>query len=180
MMELGSWDAEGIHVRDFRGSDISNNYLSTLNDSDYMRFSRQAAITHTATSALEYLRNINETGGVMLAGISLPEQLLVATMTVRPLQSECTVELGLMTIRGFQRRGYGLRMWLACLERLRDVEGVKHIRAGTQAQNGAMRRILELSGFHLDEIGHPIRPHQEEEIVRYYLDMSGETRNAAD
>ena len=178
-MNLDAWSTEEIHVRPFVESDVSLDYLATLNDTKYMRFSRQSAFTHTRASALAYLREVTEQGGVMLAGTSVSEECLVATATVRPLREVGVLEMGLMTMRGFHARGYGLSMWRACLERLRVLDGVACIQAGTHRQNVGMRRILDLSGFRRQDNECSSSSYGGGEPIRYFLDVSEGKHNAA-
>ena len=123
-------------------------YLRTLNDADYMRFSRQGLVAHDRYTALAYLTELERTGGVMIAGFDEATMTLVATVTMRPGPTSGAIEMGLLTLRPFQGQGVGRTTWQACLTYLKTRESsVKEVLAGTHSDNVGMQRILHNSGF---------------------------------
>jgi len=150
-MRLGRitpWVESGLLLRAFKESDICLEYLRTLNDADYMRFSRQGLVAHDRHTAFAYLTELERTGGVMIAGFAEATRNLVATVTIRPGPTSGAVEMGLLTLQPFQRQGVGRTTWQACLTYLKSRESrVNEVLAGTHKDNVGMQRILLESGF---------------------------------
>lgn len=141
------WLDESLWFRPFEASDVGPEYLSTLNDSEYMKFSQQKFIKHTAETAHAYVSSIRRAGGDLIACLDCETESLVSTVSVRCGALENEVWLGLMTLRCHAGKGVGLKAWLAVARRLCESDGTVLIRAGTHVDNAAMQRIMSRSGF---------------------------------
>ena len=146
--QIAPWVESRLLLRVFKVSDICVEYVRTLNDADYMRFSRQGLVAHDGYTASAYLTELERTGGAMIAGFDEATRNLVATVTIRPGPTSGAVEMGLLTLRQFQGRGVCRTTWQACLTYLKTYEpSVKEVLAGTHKDNVGMQRILHNSGF---------------------------------
>jgi RimJ/RimL family protein N-acetyltransferase len=145
-----------LMYRPFEGQDVSPDYLETLSDPSYMRFSRQRTVVHTVESALEYMRDLRASQGQLIAAVDQVAERVVATVSVRPWAdkapaegAETHAEVGLMTLKNFSGKGFGTEAWGAVVARLREDGMAEWLWAGADEQNIAMRHIIVNSGFTL-------------------------------
>lgn len=145
-----------LTYRPFERQDVTPDYLETLSDPLYMRFSRQRSVVHTVESALEYIRDLRSSQGQLIAAVDQVAERVVATVSVRPWAdktlaegTETHAEVGLMTFKNFSGRGFGTEAWGAVVARLREDRMADWLWAGADEQNIAMRHIIVNSGFRL-------------------------------
>ena len=60
--------------------DISKEYLNTLNDKEYMRFSRNAEKTHSELSQLNYISEFNDSRNMLLGIRKIRDSELIGTI----------------------------------------------------------------------------------------------------
>ena len=85
-----------ISLVPFEESHISDTYLSWLNDSELMRFSRQKYLTHTRESSLTYLKSYSGTPNQFWAIIKQDTQQHIGTMNAYFDTHHATADLGLL------------------------------------------------------------------------------------
>ena len=141
------WTDGNLLLRPFEEGDVTRDYLSTLNDKEYMRFSQQQHTTHTPAATQQYLVDLRDAGGDLVACINYETETLISTVSVRPGESLGEVWMGLMTLRGHAGKGAGLQAWSAVVRRLCASDSDLTLRAGTHRGNVGMQRILSRSLF---------------------------------
>lgn len=141
------WTDGNLILRPFEEEDVTEDYLLTLNDREYIKFSQQRHTAHTPASAHRYLRDLRNAGGDLIACVNYETESLISTVSVRPGESLDEVWIGLMTLRGHAGRGSGLRAWSAVVRRLCASGSDLTLRAGTHRDNLAMQRVLSRSLF---------------------------------
>jgi len=141
------WTDGSLMLRPFQEGDVTEDYLLTLNDREYMRFSQQAHTTHTPASARRYLGDLRTAGGELVACVNDETGCLISTVSVRPGESLGEAWIGLMTLRGHAGKGAGLRAWSAVVRRLCASGSDLTLRAGTHRDNLAMQKVLSRSLF---------------------------------
>jgi RimJ/RimL family protein N-acetyltransferase len=149
-------------LRPFVRADITDEYLSWLNDAERMRFSRQRERRHDATSSAAYLDGFEGTPNYFWAVEERGPARVVGTMTA--FVDGPTTDVGILI--GCPGQGFGREAWGLALDHLLRVESRAKVTGGARADHAVMRRIFERWSMVLEEGTTP-------EIVRY-----GVTRDA--
>ena len=133
-------------IRPFREWDITDAYLSWLNDSETMRYSNQRFITHTRKSALDYLTSFVGTSNRFFAVEDSNTSKVIGTMTAYYLEREGVVDLGILVgDKASAGKGFGKDCWCAMIEWLQNQDNVRKITAGTVSINEPMLALMRSS-----------------------------------
>jgi RimJ/RimL family protein N-acetyltransferase len=154
-------------LRPFVRADISAEYLSWLNDPERMRFSRQRARHHDATSSAAYLDGFEGKPNYFWAVEERGPARVVGTMTA--FLDGPTTDVGILI--GASGQGFGREAWGLALDHLLRVEGRSKVTGGSAAGHVVMRRIFERWGMVLEEGTTP-------GIVRYGMTRAAWMENA--
>ncbi len=136
-------------IRNFEAKDISNDYLSWLNDKSHMQFSNQKFKLHTSSTSLDYLQSFQNSDNYFLAIEVGGRMVGTATLYMNPRTN--SLDLGLLIGNVYSGRGYGKEavseiLKLDLFERL----GINCVTAGTSKLNLGMQAVLEANGFLFD------------------------------
>ena len=148
-------------LRPFARADITEEYLSWLNDPERMRFSRQRERRHDATSGTSYLDSFEGTPNYFWAVEERGPAHVVGTMTAF-LDGE-TTDVGILIGRPGQ--GFGGEAWGMALDHLLRVESRIKVTGGSAAGHAVMRRIFERWGMVVEGGTTPL-------VVRYGMTRS--------
>lgn len=149
MLELTTGSREIILFK-VQESDISEEYLETLNDSEYMKFSRNSGVTHTTASQLNYLSGFENVRNLHFGIQETKESQLVGSINCYVDFKEMTLNLGFLVFKNRQNKGYSskaLEILLPYLER--QFPGMKAV-IGCHEANNAMKKIAEKFDFALE------------------------------
>jgi [ribosomal protein S5]-alanine N-acetyltransferase len=147
-----------VMLRRFSVSDIGDDYLGWLNDSQLMRYSNQRFAHHDRQSSLRYLASFEGSPNFFLSIRDLVDDSLLGTMTAYIAPHHSTVDMGILIGAPAARgRGIGLDAWSTLMAWLLDKQGLRKVTAGTLACNTAMLKIIHSSGMEADGV----RRHQE-------------------
>ena len=130
---------------------INNQYLATLNDPTYMRFSQHKNSSASFGTQREYLSHFDYISDFLLAITDKGSGELVATATLRLLPDEAIVNIGFLVLKKFGGMGLGkevlreLSVWVFELFPLRSQQ------IGTRRENIGMQRIALTAGFCEDD-----------------------------
>ena len=86
---------------------FTDEYLSTLNDSQYMRFSQHGSKSATIETQLEYLRSFDFKQNFLLAITDCQLNQLVATATLRVNPENQLINIGFLVFKNFGGQGMG-------------------------------------------------------------------------
>lgn len=137
----------------FLATDISDIYISWLNDPFVMRFSNQRFITHSMQSCLRYQTSFNETDNLFMGIRSLSDKKLIGTLTAYISRNHGTADLGIMIgDHSVWGSGYGLDAWSTMIDWLLRRAGIRKLTAGTLACNLGMIMLMERSGMILEGV----------------------------
>jgi len=140
-----------VLIRNFTRLDISETYVSWLNDQSLMAFSNQRFKKHTLASCIRYLEVFSGTDDYFLAIIDSESGDLVGTITVYFSIEHRTADVGLMLgHKDYRGRGYGTEAWMLTLDYLMTEVRVRKATAGTLRNNFGMIRIIETSDMKLE------------------------------
>ena len=126
---------------------ISNEYLATLNDHSYMRFSQHNTISASIDTQRKYLSQFNFTSDFLLAIIDKESSELVATATLRLLSDTALVNIGFLVLKKFGGMGLGKEILRALSNWVFELFPLRSQQIGTRHENISMQRIARASGF---------------------------------
>ena len=139
---------ERIALRTFAESDIGPAYLGWLNDPETTRFSNQRFVTHTETSARQYLSSFQSSSNLFVAIAMRDTGQSIGTLTAYRNDHHCTCDMGIMVgDRTMWGGGYGQEAWNLMAEWLLGPSRIRKLTAGTLACNIGMVRIMERAGM---------------------------------
>jgi len=159
-----------VRISIFTEENITDTYLSWLNDPEVVRFSNQRFFQHTYHSSLDYLRTFVGTTNIFLAVYLKDEDKYVGTMSVYFLPPHEVADIGIMIgDRDCWGKGIGGDAWTTVLSLLIDVVGIRKVTGGTLSCNKGMLKILAKSGMKPDgvRVRHELVNGQEEDAVLY-------------
>ncbi|MBL8287799.1 MAG: GNAT family N-acetyltransferase [Rubrivivax sp.] len=144
-----------VRLRPFTAADITDTYVSWLNDPEVVRYSNQRFVRHTRASCHRYFEgfaagspNLFASLRVAKADASERGEIPVGTLTAyRSLQhgtADVGILLGERTVWG---QGIGLEAWQLLTDWLLTTPGLRKVTAGTLACNAAMLAVAERSGM---------------------------------
>ena len=138
-------------IRPFNADDISDVYLSWLNDRDLMKFSNQRFIHHDEKNSSIYLQSFAGTSNGFFAVEDSCSGSLIGTMTVYFFERQRIADVGvLIGNKGVAGKGFGTDCWCAMIEWLKCQEVVRKITAGTVSINKPMLSLMRAADMQED------------------------------
>ncbi len=141
----------GITLEGISSDGIDDLYLETLNDKEYMKYSRQSAKLHTYNSQREYIDSFCSFQRKLLGVKDTQKNTLVGTVSYILDFNESSIRLGFLIFRNYAGEGYAtksLNILLPYLEK--QFPGMNMI-IGTHKDNFAMQRIAIKLNFQLQQ-----------------------------
>ena len=138
-----------MQIRYLSEDDITNNYLETLNDKEYMRFSQNSKYLHTLETQKSYIKrfqNTVEKPERLIFGIYSQEQLC-GTLTTHISYQERKCNIGVLIFKNQAKEGLGTKalntisLWLS--SKFPEFE----IEVGTSVENQGMIKLASNAGF---------------------------------
>jgi len=137
-----------ITLEDFKLEDISEDYLSWLNDKDYMKFSRQSLVHHDNASAISFYRSIVDTNNIFLA--IKKNLILIGTLTIYIDLDYKVCSPGILIGKSYAKFGYGGLVWRFVVGTIsRDLK-MRKVSAGAMIKNSAMIKLFKKSGMEFE------------------------------
>ena len=135
-----------ISIRNFRKSDIDNQYLSWVNNSKNMKFSRHYNKRYTLKNSEIFYKKIKKKKNFffLIEKKKLDKVEKVGTMIGHVNKKKKSCNLGILI--GKKRKGYGLIAWKKAMK-LIFKRGYKKIIGGTQLRNKPMIKIFKNSNM---------------------------------
>lgn len=144
-----------IILTDLHESDVSVDYLQTLNDSEYMKYSRNSRFIHTQGSQEQYIANFKLSSNLLFGIKSAEDRKLLGSINAYIDFSKMTLDLGFLVFKSQQGKGYAseaLELLIPYLEA--QYPGMTAV-IGSNRSNYAMHEIAKKSGFRIESDGHP-------------------------
>ena len=119
---LGSLNIVGdtIQLRLFSESDISDTYISWLNDEKVVRYSNQRFLNHTVESSWNYLKGFLDTNNIYMAIEDKKTKELYGSITAYIQTNHGTADIGLMIgNKNSWGKGIGSEAWALMMEFLK-------------------------------------------------------------
>ena len=109
---------ERLEIRTLESDDVNQEYIEGLNNTEYLRFSRQSLEAHTMSSQLAYIEDFLESSDQILAVILTDYQQLVGTLTLRSQDLGEGVDVGIFIFPKCSGNRYASEAWNALINHL--------------------------------------------------------------
>ena len=138
-------------LESFQESDISDDYISWLNDKKIVRYSNQRFITHNWETSKNFLDSFENSPNYFFK-ISDKENLQsIGTITLYVNPNHGTADIGILIGNiDYWNGGYGFDAWNSLMRWAFCDLSIRKITAGTLGSNIGMQRIMEKSGMMLE------------------------------
>ena len=138
-------------IRPFAEDDITDRYVSWLNNKELMKFSNQRFIKHDKITSLDYLNSFFGTSNGFFAVECSCTNKLIGTMTVYFDQRLAVADVGILIgEKEVAGKGYGAECWCVMLEWLKTRKEVRKITAGTVSVNKPMLSLMHAASMQED------------------------------
>jgi RimJ/RimL family protein N-acetyltransferase len=128
----------------FNESFISDRYISWLNDSNLMRYSRQRHTAHTIESCRSYLQSFENSPNHFFAAVDQIDGRHVGNVAIYINTYSNVADIAIMMGERRQNgKGYGKQAWGLAMAYLFDKQSLRKITAGTMACNLAMIKVAQ-------------------------------------
>lgn len=139
---------EKIQLTLFKESDIDEQYVSWLNDTEVTKYSNQRFFKHTSKSCLKYLNSFNDSNNLFLKITNKEQNEKIGTMTAYYSQFHKTVDIGIMIgNKKYWSKGIGSDAWITLINFLKTNKHIRKITAGTMSINIGMLSIFNKSNM---------------------------------
>lgn len=148
MLKFKPINSQGLKIGQFTKKNITNEYISWLNNKKLMQLSEQSFKNHTKKTCLHYLQEIKKTSNLFLAIIDIAKNKHIGNITVYYNKNYKTAEISLLI--GSQRyrgKGFGTLAWILICKFLFKKMNVRKISGGTLSPNKSMLKIFKKSGM---------------------------------
>lgn len=140
-----------VSLRPFSVADISERYVSWLNDPEVVRYSNQRLRRHSMESGKAYLASFDGTDNLFVGIHRKEDDVLVGTMSAYISRHHGTADMGIMLgEKAVWGMGYGQDAWNTMLVALLLHPKIRKVTAGTLECNVAMLRLAERSGMQFE------------------------------
>ncbi|MDC0586982.1 GNAT family N-acetyltransferase [Gammaproteobacteria bacterium] len=141
---------ENLIISDFLDPDISDEYVSWLNNKDLMKYSEQRHKLHTIETSKKYLASFSSTPNYFLS-IKTKKGEMIGTMTIYQDTYNKICDMGILIGSSSSRgKGYGFEAWIAAIKWVELNLKPRKITAGAVSANKSMLRLMEKSNMHDD------------------------------
>jgi len=142
-----------LTLSQFKKSDITEEYISWLNNPDVVRYSNQRFVKHDKLSCNKYLKSFKNSDNLFFAIKTKDTEETIGTITVYVNSNHGTAEVGILIGKIDQwGQGYGQDAWNTTLDWLVNRDDIRKITAGTLSCNKSMIHIIEKSGMKIEGI----------------------------
>lgn len=142
-----------VVLRPFGPDDITDNYVSWLNDPEVVRYSNQRFTQHSKVSCRAYLDSFAGTPNRFFLVCLKETGASVGTMTAYIDPNHNTADVGIMIgNRAVWGLGVGQDAWNTLVRHLLEGEMIRKVCAGTMTCNRRMVKIMEHTGMTMEAI----------------------------
>lgn len=140
---------ERLRIAPFTEADITERYISWLNDPEVVRYSDQRFRRHTAESCRAYLRSFEgRPNHFWSIALIEPPATPIGTMTAYIDENHRVADVGILIgEKKMWGKGYGLEAWRGVCRYLLGPRGMRKVTAGTLEVNRAMMGIARRAGM---------------------------------
>lgn len=149
MKQIGELRCDDLVLKDFSEDNLSEEYVSWLNDPEVVRFSRQRFDKHTADSCNLFFREMQSREEYFVAVFVEKDGLQhIGNITTATDEHNGVVDLAILIgNRDYWGMGYGRKAWKLLINKLLESSDIRMVTAGCMSENKAMVRIMMASGM---------------------------------
>jgi len=146
-------EGDRLRLSPFNLENITDEYISWLNNPEVVRFSNQRFTVHTKDSCKKYFDSFEGTTNQFLAIEDKSCNEMVGTLTVYFNHHHQTADVGILfgAVNKWGQ-GYGLEAFSLIIKTLSSIHAVRKITAGALACNVGMVKLMERSGLKLEAV----------------------------
>ena len=138
-------------LRPFEVRDITEEYISWLNNPEVTRFSNQRFKIHNRESSELYLNSFKGTDNLFFLILDLESKKAIGTLTCYISLNHQSVDIGILIGEiDTWGKGFGQDAWDAIMNWLLNKKGFRKITAGTLSVNKGMVKLMERSGMEFE------------------------------
>ncbi len=142
-----------IKLRLFREDDITDSYVSWLNDPEVVKYSNQRFRVHSIATSTEYFLTFEGGSSIFLAVVARDGGQVFGTMTIHCIPQHEIADVGILIgEREYWGKGIGKSAWGAVLELLSNDACVRKVTGGTLSCNFGMIKIMKDTGMQEDGV----------------------------
>ena len=142
-----------LTIRSFGTQDITQTYVSWLNDPIVTRYSNQRFKEHTINGCTLYAKSFVGSENRFLALIHRESNEMIGTMTIYQAKPHGTADIGIMIgNRNYWGLGLGSEAWIAVMRELLQVPEIRKVTGGTSRANKGMMKIMKQAGMHQEAV----------------------------
>jgi RimJ/RimL family protein N-acetyltransferase len=140
-----------VKLKQFEIPDITEQYLSWLNDTEVVKYSNQRFIKHTKESCMTFYNSFIDSPSLFIAIEDELRGNVIGTLTIHCNVNHETADVGIMLgDKSYWGKGYAKQAWCLVIDLLSDVINVRKVTAGTLACNLSMLGLMKASRMELD------------------------------
>ena len=141
---------QDISISDFVYQDISEKYLSWMNDKCHLQYYRQSEFQHDFESSRKYVDQFVNSNNRFFSIKKADE--LIGTATLYLNSSNLTCSCGIMIGNEYSGQGYGKLAWNTIIHNVAKSLNVKKVTAGMLSVNKPMITLCKSAGMDLEAV----------------------------
>lgn len=150
-MKLFLMQSDDLLIRNFKLSDINQNYIDFLNDKNLLKYSNNKYTNFTKKKCLLFFKNFKNSKNLFLAILSKKNLKLIGTLTCYFSNNMQICDVGiLLGHKNYRSKKLGTKAWIMIMDFLKKNYKLKKISAGTVVKNVKMIKIFKRSGMVYD------------------------------
>jgi RimJ/RimL family protein N-acetyltransferase len=131
-------------------SDVSQEYLETLNDNEYMKYSRNSNFVHSMSSQLKYISDFRNSNNLLFAIKQIESEALLGNINCYLDFTKLTLNLGFLVLKNHHGQGYAAEALELLIPYFETQFPGMTLVIGSNKENIAMHRIARKLKFRLD------------------------------
>tara|TARA_R110000803_G_scaffold118066_7_gene186512 strand:- start:156 stop:686 length:531 start_codon:yes stop_codon:yes gene_type:complete len=149
LRKVGEIKCPGLLLKDFSQENLTNRYVSWLNDLDVVRYSRQRFSKHSLASCEVFFKQMERSHEFFVAIYEIENGFrYIGNLTTITDERNQVVDLAiLLGEKGTWGQGYGQVAWSGMMEFLLNIPDVRMVTGGCMADNTAMEKVMIKSGM---------------------------------
>jgi len=139
---------KSLTLKLFTHNDITESYISWLNDTDVVRFSNQRFKQHSYQTCLRFFEGFDWSNALFIAIWHQESNKMIGTMTVYSSHYHQVADIGIMLgEKPYWGKGFGKDAWQAILNLLQKHSDLRKITGGTLSCNKSMINVMQSAGM---------------------------------
>lgn len=168
---------DNLILKKLEPSDINEVYLGSLNDKNYMKYSRNRFTKHTNQTQEEYLLGFNQVSDLLFALRDREIDAFIGTITCHIDFVAQTINLGFLVFREYSNQGYGVKAVGVIKEYLSHQFPGMTLLIGTALTNLPMQKVAAGAGFLPVKVG--LNDNDEVALFSFKLPRTDDSKSAS-